>query len=87
MDGRPSADLWLDSGISYIPLPAAVRSEKAVVNFKNKADNASDGHSVSALFPAYDHVDRPSMYPTNDDLNFKGIDAPRPSLRSPKWRS
>ena len=86
--------LWLDipryqplRGSSYIPLPAAVRSMKAVVNVKNKDDHYLRWALRSALFPACDHVDRPLKYPTNDDLNFKGIDAPHPSFRSPKWRN
>ena len=62
----------------YIPLTAAVRSKKAVVNVKNKDDHCVRWALRSALFPACDHVDRPSKYPTNDDLNFKGIDAPTP---------
>ena len=77
--------LWLHiaryqplSGTSYIPLPAAVRSKKAVVSVKNKDDHCLRWAIRSALFPACDHVDRPSKYPTNDDLNFKGIDAHTP---------
>ena len=83
--------LWLDitryqplRGSSYIPLPAAVRSKKAVVNVKNKDDHCFRWTLRSALFPACDHVDRPSKYPTNDDLNFKGIDAPTPISQNPK---
>ena len=83
--------LWLDiaryqplRGSSYIPLPAAVRSKKAVVNVKNKHDHCFRWTLRSALFPACDHVDRPSKYPTNDDLNFKGIDAPTPISQIPK---
>ncbi|MES9973939.1 MAG: hypothetical protein ABW094_06720, partial [Candidatus Thiodiazotropha sp.] len=83
--------LWLDiaryqplRGSSYIPLPAAVRSKKAVVNVKNKDDHCLRWALRSYLFPACDHVDRPSKYPTNDDLNFKGIDAPTPISQIPK---
>ena len=83
--------LWLDIAryqplrrSSYISLPAAVRSKKAVVNVKNK-----DGHCLPwalrlALFPACDYVDRPSKYPTDDDLNFKRIEAPTPISQIPK---
>ena len=77
--------LWLDIARyqplrvgSYISLPRAVRSKKAVVNVKNKDDHCLRWALRSALFPACDHVDRPSKYPTNDDLNFKGINAPTP---------
>ena len=83
--------LWLDiakyqplRGSSYIPLPATVRSKKAVVNVKNKDDHCLRWALRSVLFPACDHVDRPSKYPTKDDLTFKGIDAPTPISRIPK---
>ena len=77
--------LWLDIARyqplrvgSYIPLPRAVRSKKAVVNVENKDDHCLRWALRSALFPACDHVDRLSKYSTNDDLNFKGINAPTP---------
>ena len=86
--------LWLDiaryqplRGSSYIPLPAAVRSKKTDVNVKNKDDHCLQWALRSALFPACDHVDRPSKYPTNGDLNSKELMSPRPSLRSTKWGS
>ena len=82
--------LWLDiaryqplRGSSYIPLPAAVRSKKAV-NVKNKDDHCLRWALRSTLFPACDHVDRSSKYPTEDGLNFKGIDAPTPISQIPK---
>ena len=77
--------LWLDiaryqplRGGSYIPLPVAVRLKKAVVNVKNKDYHCLWWALRSALFPASDHVDRPSKYPTDDGLSFEGIDAPTP---------
>ena len=77
--------LWLDiaryqplRGGSYIPLPAAVKNKKAVINVKNKDDNCLRWALRSALFPAMHHVDRPTMYPTADGLDFTGIDAPTP---------
>ena len=83
--------LWLDTaryqplrGSAYIPLPAAVRSKKAVVNVKNKDDHCLRWALRSALFPACDYVDRPSKYPTEDGLNFKRIDAPTPISQIPK---
>ena len=83
--------LWLDiaryqplRGSSYIPLPAALRSTKAVVNVKNKDDHCFRWTLRSALFLACDHVDSPSKYPTNDDLNFKENDAPTPISQIPK---
>ena len=86
VDGRPSADpLAGHRKISAIErqLLAAVRSKKAVVNVKNKDDNCLRWSLRSALFPACDHVDRSSKYPTNDNLNFKGIDAPTPISQIP----
>ena len=65
-------------GGSFIPLPAVVRLKKAVMNVKNKDDHCLRWALRSALFPARDHVDRPSNYPTNDGLSFEGIDAPTP---------
>ena len=77
--------LWLDiawyqplRGGSYIPLPMAVRNKLAVVNVKNKDDHCLRWVLQSALFPADDHTDRPSKYPTDDGLNFSGIDALTP---------
>ncbi|KAK3748543.1 hypothetical protein QZH41_001377 [Actinostola sp. cb2023] len=75
--------LWLDiaryqplRGGSYIILPAEVRNKKAVINVKNKDDHCLRWTLRSALFPATHHVDRPSQYPTKDNL--KGVDAPTP---------
>ena len=77
--------LWLDiaryqplRGGSYIELPEAVKSKKAVVNIKNRDDNCLRWALRSALFPANDHSDRPTKYPTEDGLDFTGIDAPTP---------
>ena len=82
---------WLDiaryqplRGGSYIPLPAVVRLKKAVVNVKNKDDHFLRWALRSALFPAWDHVDRPSKYPTDDGLDFEGIDVPTPISQVPK---
>ena len=49
-----------------------------MVSVKNKDDHCLRLALRSALFLARDHVDRPSKYPTNDGLNFEGIDAPTP---------
>ena len=38
----------------------------------------------SALNPATHHVDRPSQYPTLDNLNFKATDAQTPISQIPK---
>ena len=79
--------LWLDiaryqplKGGSYIPLPAAVRLKKAVVNVKNKDNHCLRWALRSALFPVAhgQHAYRPSKYPQQDGLDFTGIDAPTP---------
>ena len=82
--------LWLDMaryqplrGSSYIPLPAAVMSKKAVVNVKNKDDHCLRWALRSAMFPT---CDRRIILPMTISTS-KGSMLPRPSLRSPKWRS
>ncbi|KAK3778630.1 hypothetical protein RRG08_033410 [Elysia crispata] len=77
--------LWLDiaryqplRGGSYIPLPAAVKSKKAVVNVKNMDDHCLRWALRSALFQAAENPHRPTKYPTADGLDFTGIDAPTP---------
>ena len=76
--------LWLDiaryqplRGGCYIPLPAAVRLKKAVVNVKNKDNHCLRWALRSALFPVAhgQHTYRPSKYPQQDGLDFTGIDA------------
>ena len=77
--------LWLDiakyqplRGGSYIPLPAAVKNKKAVVNVKNKDDQCLRWALRSALFPVAKDPQRPAKYSTKDDLNFTEIDTPTP---------
>ncbi|KAK3791050.1 hypothetical protein RRG08_010454 [Elysia crispata] len=77
--------LWLDiaryqplRGGSYIPLPAAVKNKKAVVNVKNMDDHCLRWALRSALFQAAENPHRPTKYPTADGLDFTGIDAPTP---------
>jgi len=77
--------LWLDvaryqplRGGSYIPLPAALGNKKAVINVKNKDDHCFRWALRSAMFPAKINPDRPTKYPTDDGLDFTGIDAPTP---------
>ena len=77
--------LWLDiaryqplRGGSYIPLPAAVKNKKAVVNVKNKDDHCLRWALRSALFQVVKDPQRPSKYPTADGLDFTDINAPTP---------
>ena len=84
--------LWLNiaryqplRGGSYISLLAVVRLKKAVVNVKNKDDHCLRWALRSALFPAWDHVDRPSKYPTiMTAWTSKGSMLPHQSLRFPR---
>ena len=85
--------LWLDiaryqplGGGSHINLPAAVKNKKAVVNMKNKDDHCLRWALRSAQFPVVhgNHAYRPTKYPTNDGLDFTGIDAPTPISQIPK---
>ena len=84
--------LWLDiaryqplRGGSYIPLPAAVKNKKAVVNVKNKDDHCLRWALRSAMFPVAEHPQRPTKYSVQDGLDFGGggggVTLQRPSLR------
>ena len=77
--------VWLDiaryqplRGGSYIPLPAAVKNKKAVVNVKNKDDHCLRWALRSALFPAAKNPQRPTKYSVQDGLDLGGVDAPMP---------
>ena len=77
--------LWLDiaryqplRGGSYIPLPAAVKNKKAVVNVKNTDDQCLRWTLRSAMFPVAKDPQRPTKYPEEDGLDFTGIDTPTP---------
>jgi len=83
--------LWLDiaryqplRGGSYICLPASVSSKKAVINVKNKDDNCLRWALRAALFPVAQNPERITKYPTEDGLDFTGIDAPTPVSQVPK---
>jgi len=55
-----------------------LKNKKAIINIKNR-DNMCLRWALRAhLFPARTHVDRTSSYPTNDGLDFTGIDFPTP---------
>ena len=65
-------------GGTYMELPHFLKNKKAIINVKNK-DNMCLRWALRAhLFPANKNGDRPSSYPTNDGLNFAGIDFPTP---------
>ena len=65
-------------GGTYMPLPEKLKNKKAIINIKNR-DNMCLRWAIRAhLFPARSNVDRVSSYPTNEGLNFEGIDFPTP---------
>jgi len=77
--------LWIDiaryqplRGGSYIQLPTVVRNKQAVINVKNNDENCLRWSLRAALFPVDKNPQRPSKYPTQDDLDFTGIDSPTP---------
>ena len=65
-------------GGTYMELPPLLKNKKAIINVKNKDNTCLRWALRAHLFPARTHSDRPSSYPTNDGLNFGGIDFPTP---------
>ena len=68
-------------GGSYMELPTKLKNKKAILNIQNRRDNECLRWSIrAALFPAPRGRNpiRPSSYPTEDGLNFRGIDFPTP---------
>ena len=67
-------------GGSYMQLPAKLKNKKAVLNIQNRDNECIRWAIRAALFPAPRGRNpiRPSSYPTEDGLNFTGIDFPTP---------
>ena len=65
-------------GGSYIPLPKEIQVKRAVVNVINRDDDCLRWSLRAALFPAAHHTEQPGKYPTDDGLDFEGINAPTP---------
>ena len=67
-------------GGSYMPLPTKLKNKKAIINVQNRDNQCSRWAIRAALFPAQRgaKVTRTSSYPTEDGLNFAGIDFPTP---------
>ena len=62
-------------------LPAKLKNKKAVLNIQNRRDNECLRWAIrAALFPSPRGRNpmRTSSYPTEDGLNFTGIDFPTP---------
>jgi len=67
-------------GGTYMPLPEKLKNKKTVLNIQNRDNQCLRWAIRAALFPAPrgTNPQRPSSYPTNDGLNFEGIDFPTP---------
>ena len=65
-------------GGSYMPLPAKLKNKKAVLNIQNRDNECLRWAIRAALFRPRGDMRRTSSYPTEDDLNFTGIDFPTP---------
>ena len=67
-------------GGSYMELPTKLKNKKAIINVKNRDNQCLRWALRAALFPARrgTQVTRTSSYPTEDGLNFAGIDFPTP---------
>ena len=67
---------WIVLCGSYLVRSKYISDKKACINVKNKDDNCLRWAIRSARFPADNHTDRISSYPSEDGFNFDGIDAP-----------
>ena len=67
-------------GGSYMVLPTKLKNKKAILNIQNRDNQCLRWALRAALFPAprCRNPVRPSSYPTEDGLNFTGIDFPTP---------
>ena len=74
------AKYQLMRGGSYMPLPKKLQNKKAIINVQNTDNHCLRWAFREALFPAPRgaKVTRTSSYPTEDGLNFTGIDFPIP---------
>ena len=63
-----------------MPLPKKLQNKKAIINVQNRVNHCLRWALRAALFPAPRgaKVTRTSSYPTEDGLNFTGIDFPTP---------
>ena len=65
---------------TYLDLPQKLKSKKAIVNVRNRDNECLKWAIRAALFPPRNEKDpqRPSKHPTNDGINYEGIDFPTP---------
>ena len=73
---------------TYIPLLPKLQSKKAIINVQNRHDNECSKWSIrAALFPAPKNTNRTTGYPTNDGINYEGIDFPTPDKTNRQARN
>ena len=67
-------------GGSYMALPTKLKNKRAILNIQNRDNECLRWSLRAASFPAprVRNPIRPSSYPTEDRLNFTGIDFPTP---------
>ncbi|XP_078384137.1 uncharacterized protein LOC144666608 [Oculina patagonica] len=67
-------------GGTYLPLPANLAKKKAIINVQNRDNECLKWALRAALFPPRygKNLQRPSKYPVNDGINYRGIDFPTP---------
>ena len=65
-------------GGSYMQLPTKLKNKKAVLNIQNRDNECLRWAIRAALFRPRGDMRRTSSYPTEDGLNFAGIDFPTP---------
>ena len=68
-------------GGSYMVLPTKLKNKKAILNIQNRYNECLRWAIRAALFQPRGNMGRPSSYPTEDGLNFTGIDFPTPVLQ------
>ena len=65
-------------GGSFMPLPTKLKNKKAILNIQNRDNECIRWAIRAALFKPRGDMRRTSSYPTQDGLNFTGIDFPTP---------
>ena len=65
-------------GGSFMVLPTKLKNKKAILNIQNRDNECLRWAIRAALFQPRGDMRRTSSYPTEDGLNFTGIDFPTP---------
>ena len=71
-------------GGRYMPLLKQLQKKKAILNVQNRDNQCLRWAIRAALFPPPQGVSRTTSFPTEDGLNFAGIDFPKPVLQIDK---